>query len=181
MTGFPDFSLKDMPVDDPKSAAAPASHGQGSSAALQHFLATSAACRVAATTLKSGAEVGIIFTDVEGDWRLRKHATGDISLELGKAVDPDFELRIPPQAGAAIYSQTDSDVGELGVTFLEHIATKHPDLRINITLRSGLLKLTNRGWLALLARGGPTVMMWMAKKGFRGPGAIATALGRFKK
>jgi hypothetical protein len=168
-------------VDDPKGEAAPSSLGQGSSAAFQHFLATSAACRVAASTLKSGAEVAITFTDVEGDWRVRKHPTSGISLELGKAVDPDFELRIPPQAGAAIYSRTDSDVGELGVTFFEHIATKHPDLRINLTLRSGLLKLTKRGWLALLTRGGPTVMMWMAKKGFRGPGAIATALGRVKK
>jgi hypothetical protein len=170
-----------MRVNHPKGEAALASPEQGSAGSLQHFLATSAAVRVAAITLKSGAEVAITFTDVEGDWRLRKDATSGLVLELAKAVDPDFELRIPPRACEAIYSGADSDVGELGVTFFEHIAAKHSELRINVTVRSGLLKLNSRGWLGLLARGGPTVMMWMAKRGFRGPGAIATALGRFKK
>ncbi len=170
-----------MPVDGLIDEAAPASPEPGSAAALQRFLATSAAVRVAAAALKNGAEVAITFTDVEGDWRLRKDAGGGLTLELAKAVDPDFELRIPPRAGAAIYSRADSDVGQLGVTFFEHIAAKHPDLRINVTLRSGFLKLNSRGWLGLLACGGPAVMLWMARRGFRGTGAIATALGRFKK
>jgi hypothetical protein len=168
-------------VDEPKDEAAADTVGPGSVAALQHFLATSAACRVAASILKNGAEVGVTFTDVEGDWHVRTHPPDGTSLEAGKAADPDFELRIPPAAGAAIFSHTDSDVGQLGVKFFEHIASKNPDLRINVVLRSGLLKLSKRGWLALLTRGGPAVMMWMAKKGFRGPGAIATALGRLKK
>jgi hypothetical protein len=158
-----------------------ASAEQGSAGALQHFLATSAAVRAAETSLKSGAEVAIAFTDVEGDWRLRKDAASGLVLEAGKAVDPDFELRIPPRASEAIFSRADTDIGELGVTFFEHIAAKDSDLRINVTVRSGLLKLNSRGWLGLVARGGPTVMMWMARRGLRGPGAIATALGRLKK
>lgn len=181
MTDLSNVSPEPTRVDDPKSEASAASAERGSSAALRHFLATSAACHVAASILKSGAEVAITFTDVDGDWRICKDTTNGISFEPGRAVDPDFELRIPPQATAAIVSRTDSDLGELGVKFFEHIATKHPDLRINVTLRSGLLKLSKRGWLALVARGGPGVMMWMAKKGLRGPGAIATALARFKK
>jgi hypothetical protein len=155
--------------------------GEGSAAGLANFLSTSAACRVAATTLRAGAEVAITFRDIEGDWRLCKDPTAGIVLERGKAKDPDFELRIPPLAANAIYSRPDSDVGELGVTFFEHIVAKDPDQKIHVTLRSGLLKLTGRGWIGLLARGGPTVMMWMAKKGLRGPGAIATALSRLRQ
>ncbi len=155
--------------------------GQGSKAALENFLSNSTACRVAAGSLKAGAEVAITFTDVEGDWRLVRSAPGLITLEAGKAKDPDFELRIPPRAGHAIYSRPDSDVGELGVTFFEHIVSKDPDEKIHVNLRSGLLKLTGRGWLGLLAHGGPTVMMWLARKGLRGPGAIATALSRLKQ
>lgn len=170
-----------MRVDHSKGEVALASLEQGSVGALRHFLATSSAVRAAEISLKSGAEVAITFTDVEGDWRLRKEAASGLVLEAAKAVDPDFELRIPPRACEAICSRADSDLGELGVTFFEHIAAKDSDLRINVTVRSGLLKLNSRGWLGLLTRGGPTVMMWMARKGFRGPGAIATALGRFKK
>jgi hypothetical protein len=170
-----------MRLDQSKGEVALAPPEQGPAEALRHFLATSPAVRVAEVSLKNGAEVAITFTDVEGDWRLRKDTGSGLVLELAKAADPDFALRIPPRAGAAIYSRADSDVGELGVTFFEHIAAKDSDLRINVTVRSGLLKLNSRGWLGLLTRGGPTVMMWMARKGFRGPGAIATALGRLKK
>jgi hypothetical protein len=170
--------VDEVPNHEPGPAFAT---NEGSSAALENFLLNSAACRVAATTLRSGAEVAITFTDVEGDWRICKSPTTGIALERQKAKDPDFELRIPPRAGQAIYSRPDSDVGELGVTFFEHIVEKDPDQKIHVTLRSGLLKLTGRGWLGLLTRGGPTVMMWMAKKGLRGPGAIATALSRLRQ
>jgi hypothetical protein len=72
-------------------------------------------------------------------------------------------------------------MGDLGVMFFEHIVAKDPELKIHVTLRSGLVKLTGRGWLGLLARGGPTMLMWMTQRGLRGPGAIATALGRLKR
>jgi hypothetical protein len=149
--------------------------------AFRTFLATSAACRTAAAALKTGAEVGLRFTDVEGDWRLCKANSGEIAFEAIKAVDPDFELIIPPRAGQAIYSRPEAEMGDLGVAFFEHITAKDSESRINVHLRSGLLKLTGRGWLGLLSRGGPPVMMWLAKKGLRGPGAIATALGRLRR
>ena len=154
---------------------------QGSDSVLINFLAHGAACRTAASALRSGAEVAVTFTDMEGDWRISHHPESGLTLEPGKALDPDFDLHIPPLAVQAICSRLESDVGELGVSFFEHLVAKDPQLRINVTVHSGMLKLTRRGWLTLLARGGPTVMMWMAKKGLRGPGSVATALGRLKR
>ena len=155
--------------------------GDSSDAALAAFLSNSPACRVAASALKAGAEVAVNLTDIDGDWRIWNDPETGIVLAPGKAKDPDFELRVPPRAGIAICSRPNADMGDLGVMFFEHIVAKDPNLKIHVTVRSGLLKLTGRGWLGLLARGGPTVLMWMSKRGLRGPGAIATALGRLKR
>jgi len=155
--------------------------GERSDAALATFLSNSPACRVAASALKAGAEVAVNLTDVDGDWRIWNDPEVGIVLAPGKAKDPDFELRVPPRAGIAIYSRPNADMGDLGVVFFEHIVAKDPELKIHVTLRSGLVKLTGRGWLGLLARGGPTVLLWMTQRGLRGPGAIATALGRLRR
>lgn len=155
--------------------------GEWTVAALSSFLSNSSAAQAAATSLRPGAEVAITFTDVAGDWRIcRKDAAG-LSLEPGKATDPDFELRIPPGAVNSICSRHDLDVGDLGVTFFEHIVGRDPELKIQVTLHSGLVKLTSRGWLGLLARGGPKVVIWMTQRGLRGAGAVATALGRLRR
>lgn len=161
--------------DDPGAASA-----DDARAILANFLATSQTAQAAAKSLRSGAEAAIRFADVEGEWRIRRDATG-ISLEQGKALDPDFELRLPPAAVHSVCARHDADIGDLGVTFFEHIVAKDPGRRIHVTVHSGLIKLTHRGWLGLLTRGGPKVILWLANRGLRGPGAVATALGRFQR
>jgi hypothetical protein len=148
---------------------------------LAHFLLTNPGAKLAAASLKPGAEAGITFTNLDGEWRIYAAEGGRVSFEPGKATDPDFELRIAPHAVNSIRERHEADVGDLGVAFFEHIIAREQDRKIHVTLHSGLLKLTRRGWLGVLARGGPKVVMWMAAKGLRGPGAIATALGRIKK
>jgi hypothetical protein len=158
----------------------PVMHHERADATLMNFLLNSSGARLAASSLRTGAEVGITFTNIAGDWRIFSNDAGGIGFEPGKAVDPDFELRIPPRAVNSICSRLDADVGDLGVAFFEHIRAREPDLKIDATVHSGLLKLTRRGWLGVIARGGSKVVVWMAQKGLRGPGAIATALGRLK-
>ena len=155
-------------------------HHERADATLMNFLLNSSGARLAASSLRTGAEVGITFTNIAGDWRIFSNDAGGIAFEPGKAVDPDFELRIPPRAVNSICSRLDADVGDLGVAFFEHIRAREPDLKIDATVHSGLLKLTRRGWLGVIARGGSKVVVWMGQKGLRGPGAIATALGRLK-
>jgi hypothetical protein len=147
--------------------------------ALARFLACSAAAAQAALSLRAGAEVAVTFTDLEGEWRCYADA-GNIRLEPGKARDPDFALLLAPAAIQSICARTDADIGELGITFFEHVVSREPDYRIRVQLHSGLIKLTQRGWLTLLARGGPNVAGWLARKGLRGSSAVIAAIARLK-
>ena len=155
--------------------------GERAHAVLSNFLSTSPAALAAASSLRVGAEAAITLTDVEGDWRIFRTEDSGILFESGKALDPDFDLRIPPAAIHSICSRHDSDAGDLGVTFFEHLVERDPALKITVKLHSGFIKLTSRGWLTLLARGGPKVVFWLANKGLRGPGGVATALGRLRR
>lgn len=150
------------------------------SAALAAFIANNPGAQRVGSTLKSGAEVAIRFVDQPGDWRMRVEESGKVSFEESAATDPDFELYMPTAAVTAITSHTDADVGEIGVDFFEHILAKDPARQIGVKVHSGFVKLTRRGWFGVIALGGTKIVMWMAGKGLRGPGAIASALGRLK-
>ena len=151
-----------------------------SNARLRRFFETSEAGRRAASSLKKAAEVGVRFTDVPGDFRF--HAVdGRPVFESGKAMDPDFDLTLAPGAVAAITARPEADVGDLGILFFQHILAKDENEKVRVKLHSGLLRLTMRGWLSVLAAGGTKVVSWMAHKGLKGPSAVASALSRLKK
>ena len=120
------------------------------------------------------------FTDVPGDYRF--HADGKKpKLVPGKASEPDFDLELSPGAVKTIAAQPDADVGDLGILFFQAMLAKEPENKVRVKLHSGLIRLTLRGWLSVLATGGPKVIGWMANKGLKGPGAVASALSRLKK
>jgi hypothetical protein len=153
---------------------------ESADAMLARFFECSEAARLAAGCLREGAEAAIAFAELPGDWRFAATAGGAYVFEAGTAQDPDFELRLSRGAVAAICAHPEADLGDLGVSFFEHIVARDPDRKIHVKVRSGLVKLTRRGWLGVLARGGSKVAGWMVTKGLRGPGAIATALARLK-
>ena len=169
-----------MADEEKKPLDSTAWHTERADVALGRFLLSNPGARLAAASLRSGAEVAITFTDIPGDWRMLNDDAGELRFEPVKAIDPDFELSIPPQAVATICSQVDADVGDLGIAFFELIRAREQKLKIRVTVRSGIIKLTRRGWLGVVAKGGTKVINWMAGKGLRGPGAIATALGKLK-
>lgn len=147
---------------------------------LARFLSSSPAALTAAGSLHDGAEVAVSFTDLAGEWRFYSDV-GRPTMAPGKAKDPDFELCIAPRALESICARSDANIGELGIAFFEHVVSREPDYRIRVQVRSGMLKLTQRGWLALLARGGPSLAAWLAKKGLRGSSAVVAAIARLKK
>jgi len=147
---------------------------------LQRFFETSESARKAAAHLKSAAQVGVRFTDVPGDFHFAL-VEGKPRFLDGRAKDPDFELTMAPAAVTAIAAHPDADVGELGILFFQHIVASDPQSKIRVKLHSGLLKLTMRGWLGVMASGGGKVLGWLASKGLKGPSAVASALGRFRK
>jgi hypothetical protein len=147
---------------------------------LTQFFETSSAARKAASPLKKSAEVGVTFTDVPGEFRFAL-VDGRPRLLREKAQDPDFILTMSPGAVAAIAAKPDDDVGDLGITFFQHMLAEKPEDKVRVKLHSGILKLTMRGYLGVLAAGGPKVVMWLAQKGLKGPGAVASAISRLRK
>jgi hypothetical protein len=151
-----------------------------SNVVLQRFFESSESARRASSHLKKAAEVGVRFTDVPGDFHF-KLIDGKPRFMNGAPQDPDFDLTLAPGAVSAIAAQPDADVGDLGILFFQHIVARDPQAKINVKLHSGLLKLTMRGWLGVMAAGGGKVMGWLAKKGLKGPSAIASAISRLRK
>lgn len=151
-----------------------------SNVVLQRFFESSESARRAASHLKKAAEVGVRFTDVPGAYRF-KVVDGQPRFLEGAAEDPDFDLTLAPGAVTAIAAQPNGDVGDLGILFFQHILARDPQSKIQVKLHSGLVRLTMRGWLSVMASGGGKVMGWMASKGLKGPSAIAHAVSRFRK
>ena len=151
-----------------------------SNVVLQRFFEESASARRAASHLKQAAEVGVRFTDVPGEFHF-KALDGKPRFFQGPAEDPDFELTMAPGAVSAIAAQPEADVGDLGVLFFQHILSNDPQAKIKVKLHSGIIKLTMRGWLGVMAAGGGKVVGWLAAKGLKGPSAIASAISRLRK
>jgi hypothetical protein len=147
---------------------------------LQRFFETSESARKAASHLKPAAQVAVRFTDVPGDFYFAL-VEGKPRFLTGAAKDPDFELTLAPGAVTAIAAKPEADVGDLGILFFQHIVASDPQNKIRVKLHSGLMKLTMRGWLGVMASGGGKVLGWLAAKGLKGPSAIASALSRLKK
>jgi hypothetical protein len=166
-----------MVADEHSSSEGPS--GEPADAALERFLSSSPAAATVAGSLRAGAEVAVSFTELAGDWRFYSDA-GKPALQRGMAKDPDFAVRLPPGALQSICARTNADIGELGIDFFERVISREPDFRIQVQLHSGLIKLTQRGWLTVLARGGPKVAAWLARRGLRGSGTVVAAIARLK-
>ena len=141
---------------------------------------TSEAGRKAASSLSASASVAVRFTDSEGEFRFRS-VEGKPRLEPGKAEAPDFELTLPPGAVHDICGKPAGDVGDLGVLFLQHIFVEEEEQKIQVKVRSGLIKLTLHGWFRVIIAGCPKVLLWLARMGLKGPSGLAGLLSRFKK
>lgn len=152
---------------------------ENSAAVLRRFLATSATARRASAALKGAAEIGIRFTDVQDEFRFMV-TDGEPCFVSGRPTDPDFELTLAPGAVRAIAGHPDGDIGDLGVAFFQHILSRESENRIGVKLHSGIMKLTIRGYLAVLAQGGVKVTSWLSRKGLEGPGAIVSAITRLR-
>ena len=169
------------PAEAAPPAPAPAAPAPvPSDVALTKFFSTSAAARTAASSLGKSAEVGVTFTDVPGSFRFYSDG-GKPVLAAGTPKDPDFDLTLGPGAVRDICSKPEAEIGDLGILFFQHMIAHAPEDKIRVKLHSGLMRLTMRGWLGVLAHGGPRVVGWMAQKGLKGPGAVAAAISKLKK
>ena len=121
--------------------------------------------------------------DAEGILRaLAQHGVeyviiGGLAVQTHGHVRTTVDIDVLPRPGPSNMARLADALNALEARILN---PGSEDLKIDATVHSGLLKLTRRGWLGVIARGGSKVVIWMAQKGLRGPGAIATAIGRLK-
>lgn len=147
---------------------------------LKEFFETHPAAARATGPLGKDAEVRVIFPEEPGDFRFVKR--GKIAtVEAAAAADPDFDLTLPRTALEEITGMSSDNLGEFAVAFFKCILADTPDRKVHVKLHSGLLKLTRRGYLKTMALGGPTVMMFLAKKGLKGPRGIKKAIDTLRK
>lgn len=146
---------------------------------LRQLFETSGAARKAATSLSKAACVAVRFTDVPGDFRFYA-VDGKPCFEPGKAEEPDFELTLPPRAVSDMCGKPAGDVGDLSISFLQHIFAKEPEQKVLVKVHSGLLKLTSHGWLRVAVAGCPTLIARLARMGLKGPSAMVSALSRLR-
>lgn len=148
---------------------------------MKRFFEESRAARRATAPLGRGAEVRIEFADEPGTPYRFATEESPATVVPGAARDPDFTLEMPPAAVEEITGLSGDSLGEFAVAFFKCILTDDPARKVRLKLHSGLLKLTRRGYLKTMALGGPTVILFMAKKGLKGPLALKRAISKLMK
>jgi hypothetical protein len=150
-------------------------------ALLKQFFETREVGKRAAAPLKRGAEAGLLLGDAAPGVEYRFTVeNGRPEVLEGKAKDPDFILTLPAAAVKKLVAVQGEDPGDFGVAFFSQVLAKEPEERVKIKLHSGLITLTRRGYLGVLALGGPKVIVWLARKGLSGPRAVAHAISRLR-
>lgn len=147
---------------------------------LKTFFETSAAARRATRPLSKRASVAVTFPDDAEPYRFHME-TKQARFVPGAAPDPDFSLVLPPKAVEEITGLSSDDLGSFAVAFFKCILADEEDRKVHVKLHAGLLRLTRNGYLATMALGGPTVVVFLAKQGLKGPSGIKKAIDKLRK
>ena len=149
--------------------------GPDSLARLAAFFGAAPAAVRAVRPLSRSARIGL---ELEAGPAGFEAPDGVPVLTAGAPADPDFTLRLPAGAVARLCARTEAGVGELGVLFFSLARSRDPALRIGIRLQASTGRLLANGYLAVLAAGGPSVALWLLRRGLADPRAVIERLRR---
>ena len=147
---------------------------------LREVLTERSAGQRATAPIKRGASIGDRLLGDPTNYVFRRTASGAELVE-GSARGSDFDLILGEAAVQLIYDTPGDDVGAFGVNFFRCMLAERAEDGVQVTLNSGLINLTRKGYLKVLLLGGPSVIRFMAQNGYIGPGAIAKAIKKLKK
>lgn len=99
----------------------------------------------------------------------------------GPAKQPDMTFTLPQNAIGTLESLGTTDIGEMGIEIIKLMMHNDPTYRINAKVHIGGFDLLRNGYFSVLAGGGPTVMRYLATKGFSSLGKIKAAISRLKE
>ncbi len=141
--------------------------------ALAAFFETAEVARRASRPLAAAAEVGLLVDGVPARFCVEG---GRPAVRPGPARDPDFTLSLPPKAVERLTGSPESDLGALGVAFLQLALERDPALHVGVRIHASTARLVSHGYLGVLALGGFKVALWLIRKGFANPKAAIDRL-----
>jgi len=148
--------------------------------ALKEFFMNHPVAIKSAAPLKTGVEVGVIFSKDMSEYTFRKEKQG-VSLYPGRPKDPDFTVLLGDKVVPKITSLQSNDIGAFGVEFFKAMISENDEEAARVKLNIGFIKITTHGYLKILALGGMTLLKWLAVKGIKGPAGIKEAFDKLKK
>lgn len=128
--------------------------------------------------LKKGTEIAV-FVDGNGPLNLKRTEDGTVLLEETPK-KPDLTLEMPAGGIADLTADRTEDIGEIGVTILKLMSHQDPAKHIKVKVHIGLLEFVFHGYLGILPLGGPTVMKFLASKGFTSISKIREAISNLR-
>ena len=134
-------------------------------------------CLRASKPLKEGV---VFFLEADkSPYAVTKHK-GRLVVSQGKPTDPEMTFTLPLKALQRLEATTTDDIGEMGVEVLKLVLSPDPDEKISSKVHIGPIELFLRGYLSVLPLGGPTVMKYLASKGFASFGKVKDAISRMR-
>lgn len=146
--------------------------------ALQEFFKREVA-KKGTEPLRNGIEIAI-YVDGAGPVNLTKlEGTAQVLPSPPKKANMTFH--VPGAALKTLCASDTTDVGEIGVVILQLMAASEESERVKAKVHIGLFDLLRNGYLGVIPLGGPTVMKFLASKGFNGMGKIKDAISRLRE
>lgn len=128
--------------------------------------------------LKKGVEMAV---HIDGGQAVTLARTDEGAVVLERIpASPDLTLLLPSSAIETLSQTATEDVGELGVEILKLMSHAERDKKIHVKVHIGLLEFVFHGYLGILPLGGPTVMKFLASKGFTSIGKIREAIANLR-
>lgn len=148
----------------------------GSYETLRAFLEDRDVSRRAAEPLKAGSLFAVSITGDPQPYHIIRESQGTRVRAGAAPGKPQVTFTISPGAIERL-SRFDSDsIGEFGVEFFRLMMSNDPELVLDAKLHVGLIGLTRMGAFKILMAGGPSVMSYLARKGFRSLSEIRSAI-----
>jgi hypothetical protein len=144
---------------------------------LKNFIARPV-CQRATSPIRVGAEIAVQVDDGPV-FTLRRSKT-QLEVVTETSAQPDLSFKIPLKSLQALAADPSDDIGEVGIALLKLLADPHSENRMEAKFHIGPMELFLRGYLGVLPLGGPSVMKFLANKGFSSLSKIKEGLSRFR-
>jgi hypothetical protein len=135
-------------------------------------------CQRATRPLKNGIEIAI-HVDENSSLTLTKQK-GQTEIIEETPQKPDMTFWIGKDGVKELTSLETEDIGEIGVAIIKLMLSGDSKTRLKSKVHIGTLQLLTHGYLGVLPLGGPTVMKFLASKGFSSIGKIKEAISQLR-